>query len=287
MTNIVLQSIEDTSINYINKINDNEYFESRFVQRDPFYFIVYLSSHAGCNQACRHCHLTQTSQTSMVEATLYDYIAQAKAVLEQVYFKDLKAKGLKKIKFSFMSRGEPLLNSVIQDQWPTLKLMLRKMVPYDFDVEYCISTIFPKTYPYKDKPLHTIFNTPDVTLYCSIYSVTDKFRKRWLGNSLDINSIESELKLFSELSPSTIKFHSAFIKGENDCIVDAHELSAFKNSINPNIQYNIIKYNPYSVAQGEETDSNTLYNIKNILNAKMIERVGFDVKASCGMFYKG
>ncbi len=73
----VLHSYEDKSVNFVF---DNM-LEARFVRRVEDYFIVYLSSHDGCNKACRFCHLTQTKQTSFNETTLEEYLIQAKTVL--------------------------------------------------------------------------------------------------------------------------------------------------------------------------------------------------------------
>jgi len=55
-------------------------------------------------------------------------------------------------------------------------------------------------------------------------------------------------------------------------------------------EFNIVRYNPYSPIQGEESDEEVIHDnmvlLKDTLQGKVqvIPRVGFDVKASCGMF---
>ena len=282
---IVLKSIQDNSINYIHEPEGVDgYFESRFVQRTPDYFIVYLSSHSGCNQACRFCHLTQTKQTMMTPASLSDYLIQANSVLNNIDFDELEKQGLSKVKFSFMARGEPLLNPTILNEWNVLRKELKKLVPNSFDVEFCISTIFPKEFLSFKKPLAAIFTTPDVTMYWSIYSVGDAFRKRWLRKALDIHTIKAMIEEYVRTTGNKVKYHSAFIKGQNDTTGEVLALKDFLTTINqPYYRFNVVSYNPYSREKSEESPH--VYQIAKVLKAKAIKRIGYDVKASCGMFY--
>lgn len=282
MEQIKLVSEQDSSINYITEASDGGYFESRFVQRSSDYFIVYLSSHSGCNQACRMCHLTQSKQTMMTSATLQDYLVQATKVLCSVPFKNLKRLGLKRVKFSFMARGEPLLNETILNHWDTLRRELRNLVPGYFDVEFNISTIYPKSF---EKRLESIFQTSDVTIYYSIYSYEESFRKKWLGNAAPINTALRALDTFTKRTDCKVKFHSAFIEGENDSEKNAIVLDLIMKSYFKEYNFNIVKYNPYSDKFGKETSPQNLFKIRKILDAKVKSRVGMDVKASCGMFY--
>lgn len=283
METIKLVSEEDSSINYVIPCDDGGYFESRFVQRTSDYMIVYLSSHSGCNQACRMCHLTQTGQTMMTPATLKDYVEQAKRVLDDIDLDTKRKSGMTKVKFSFMARGEPLLNPTIVNDWSKLRRALKELVPPYFDVEFCISTIMPEDF---EGSLSKIFTQRDVVIYYSIYSANDDFRKKWLGKAKDYRVALSYLNYYSKKQMGRVKFHSAFIKGQNDSKKDVEDLfHALLINYTDHPDFNIVRYNPYSPKQGEE--SQRLGWIAERLRAKIITRVGQDVKASCGMFVKG
>lgn len=284
MSQINLVSIEDSSKNYIVPVSDGGFFESRFVQRNPSYFIIYLSSHSGCNQACRMCHLTQSGQTMMTSATLQDYLEQAKNVIKDLDFDSLKKQGLKRIKYSFMARGEPLLNETIQTNWEELRRELRNLLPGYFDIEFNISTIIPKEFNIK---LESIFKTPDVTIYYSVYSNKPEFRKKWLGKAKSFQEGIDSLYMLKHYNPKVnIKFHSAFIAGENDSDIDVYSLIFWIKDRFPLPAFNMVRYNPYSERFGKESDPSTRAKIRKVLNAKIKSRVGMDVAASCGMFYE-
>lgn len=283
MNHTKLISLEDLSVNYVTPTADKGYFESRYVRRSGTHIIVYLSSHSGCNQACRMCHLTQTKQTMMTPATLEDYVKQAKLVLDDIDFGYLRITGIDKVKFSFMARGEPLLNPTVVNDWQKLRRALKELVNPYFDVEFCISTIYPKEFK---RSLTDVFPNRDTVIYYSIYSLDKTFRKKWLGNAIDPEDALVYLNYYAFKDLGRVKFHSAFIKGENDSI---ESVIALKNKIayhfSKDIHFNIVRYNPYSPVQGEE--SSNLSQIREILKAKVISRVGKDVKASCGMFVQG
>ena len=108
----VLRSNQDSSINYIFETEQ----EARYVRRNDDELIVYLSSHNGCNKACRFCHLTQSGQTNFTESSLIEILAQANAVLTEyvggVYNGKPKASV---IHYNFMARGEALSSTVVTE----------------------------------------------------------------------------------------------------------------------------------------------------------------------------
>lgn len=58
----MLKSQLDSSVNFV-ETQLVGFLESRYVRREPRYFVAYLSSQTGCNRGCGMCHLTVTGQT--------------------------------------------------------------------------------------------------------------------------------------------------------------------------------------------------------------------------------
>ena len=109
-------SNEDRSVNFVWPVgNPNDMLEARFVRRTDDYFIVYVSSHSGCNQACRFCHLTATKQAGMLPAALDDLLTQADAVFGY-YDQQIRTGSqppAQRVNINWMARGEPLLNDTL------------------------------------------------------------------------------------------------------------------------------------------------------------------------------
>ena len=284
----ILTSAEDKSVNFIY---DN-WIEARFVRREADYFIVYLSSHDGCNKACRFCHLTQTKQTSFNGVTMEEYLMQAEDVLN--YYDSIKdSQGIaKRVNFNFMARGEALANQVILENAKELFSNLESLaVKRGLNARFNISTIMPMEVESKD--LAEIFKdvTQDYGIYYSLYSVNDKFRKRWLPKALNYQLALKKLEDLQAKKGTEIAFHWAFIEGENDSKEDLAQLKNVLSNYSIKAKYNLVRYNPFSDGQGKEPAEDILqYNFDELNKffnspaSRIVPRVGFDVKASCGMF---
>lgn len=282
----VLKSNLDKSINYITK-SGNSFVESRFVQRNEDYIIVYLSSHNGCNQSCRFCHLTQTGQTEEVDVTLEGYLEQASQVLNSVVF-DNK---IKKVHFNFMARGEPLNNKWFVKNSSLLFTELTKLVPDNIDCKFLVSSIIPKGL---EDDLAEIFADKRSKLYYSMYSVDKTFRKRWLPKARDVEYALQSIWCMEKMTHVTPVIHYAFIKGENDSVEAVYSVCRMLKKYSVSPDFNIVRYNPHSEKCGEETDYDTIVQLAEIFKecfptakVKIVGKVGFDVKASCGMFVEG
>lgn len=282
----VLKSQEDKSVNFLfdNKV------EARFVQREPDYFIAYLSSHTGCNKACRFCHLTQTKQTDFTHVSELDYIKQAKTVLD--YYKnniDIKAQ---KVNFNFMARGEVLANQKFIKNHNLIMNSLAELANnYGLESQINLSTIMPEEV--KQIRFSSFPNVKEInhSFYYSLYSLDEDFRKKWIPKSIEPELALTYLRTWQELTDGLVVFHWAFIEGENDKVETIHKLMNMIDRFNLRCKFNLVRYNPFSESQGRESNDIVLKeNFKLISefmgnkDSRIVPRVGFDVKASCGMF---
>ncbi|UTC29307.1 hypothetical protein BAMBUS_02250 [Brevundimonas phage vB_BpoS-Bambus] len=300
MTFQTLISDQDASVNHILKTEDGGAFECRFVRRVDDYFIVYLSSHSGCDRACRMCHLTQTGQTMMTPATLADYYAQADQVIRHWFKSPDWVNRPNRINFNFMARGEPLANPHLfdgglakleRDIWRRQVFKLGVA-----DAVFNLSTIMPASLP--DRPLADLIGRSrrSVNLYYSLYSMRPQFRRRWLPKAMDPERALDRLAEFQQSAmsydtPGEIVLHHSFIAGQNDEDETVEEIIAAVKARGMKTRFNCVRYNPYSPTQGSEPDEETLTRLTAKLatafdapQSRIVPRVGFDVKASCGMF---
>lgn len=284
------ESSQDASVNFVWQLNEKEAIEARFVRRVDDYFIVYLSSHTGCNQACRFCHLTATKQTEMREATLEDFLIQVDTVLD--YYDKEVAQGRQKkarlIHFNWMARGEPLLNSTVTNiksglfealRWRAKR---RKLEPF-----FNVSSILPKECDLAQ--LHDWPSVEGLRLYYSLYSLDEHFRKRWIPKSHAPESVGKTLAQWQDDGMEVV-FHWAMIEGQNDRPQDIEAIGQYIKTYGLNVRFNLVRYNPYSEAQGKEPEEGVLLErfeqLQHYVNtsSRIVPRVGFDIKASCGMF---
>jgi 23S rRNA (adenine2503-C2)-methyltransferase len=284
-----LLSHEDSSANFVRSGDDGGLIEARYVRRRSSYAIGYLSSHTGCEMACRMCHLTATGQTTFGPVTPEGFVEQAETVLDHYRSRSEPAA---RINWNFMARGEPLANPHVLDAFTTITDPIRRLsVENNFkETRFKISTIFPKTMA--DRNLSDVLKgVPDANLYYSLYSLDEGFRKRWLPKALPPEQALSQIATWQRETHGKVVLHWALIAGENDRDEDVRACleAALRHGIQP--RFNIVRYNPFSDRQGSEPEADVRERIQRIgdeilgtKRARLIDRIGHDVKASCGMF---
>jgi adenine C2-methylase RlmN of 23S rRNA A2503 and tRNA A37 len=284
----ILHSKEDASINLI--LHDN--IETRYVRR-PGKDILYLSSQTGCSQLCKMCWLTATGQIHARNVTVDEYVEQLNVGINHLKF-DLKERN-EILHINFMARGEPLLNEHLADHWFELMLHTELMLA-EFQKSYkpmykkivpIISSIIPKNMIDLSK-----FEYIKPRLYWSAYSFDHKFRKRWLPNALPFLHGMEKLQQYHEMG-GEVGVHFAFIEGENDQPKNVENMARLLAHTKMPLKINIVRYNPPNDKSRESPIQTILENmsiLKEILptaRIKMVDRIGTDVMASCGMFVEG
>lgn len=278
----ILKSNIDASVNFVEQ-HLTGFIETRYVRRNNDYFIAYLSSQTGCNRGCKMCHLTATKQTQFNNCDLQDFVNQLESVFAH-YDLDIPAKHMH---INWMARGEPLANPTVTETGTELLIRLGQMTrEKGLPVKFNISTIMPTTLR---KTLVDVFPFVHPTIYYSIYSVDEKFRKEWLPGAMPVNRALEILSQYQKISKKLIKFHGAFIKDANDREKDIHHMLSVISRYNIRGEFNIVRYNPFDSSQGEESPyiQSIAGMISQSMPCKIIPRVGSDVFASCGTFIGG
>lgn len=291
----VLHSKEDASVNFIRT---SESFpgklEARYVRRKPEYFIAYLSSQSGCRQACSFCWLTRTKQTKLIDVPSSLITEQALDVLR--HYKSLPAEeqNAKVIHFSYMSRGEPLASKVIHEEGDSLFVRLMQLAKaHGLLPRVMVSSILPKVLLTERKDnLAALFPLSQPNIYYSIYSTKENFRKKWLPNAMHVDDAMQILRSYQEHTNKIIRLHWALIKDENDSAEDIENIVQLVNDYGLRVDVNLVRYNPFE-NYGEEAPIERYAEACRILEkglpqakVKVVDRIGRDVYASCGMFIK-
>lgn len=284
-----LRSTEDASVNFVHR-TDGGAFEARFVQREPSYFICYLSSHSGCDRACRMCHLTQSGQTMMQPASFLDYVVQARTVLNHAI--EAAPPITHRVNFNFMARGEPFLNPVVRQDWKRLRTTLSVGAQgHGVEGRFNLSTIYPREI--ENIPLIDILGRDPLgtSIYYSLYSMNNDFRRRWLPKAADPWIALNRLRDWQKETGGDVVLHWAFIEGQNDDDQTIDEVCLAIIDSGLDARFNLVRYNPYSPLQGREpADHIIMRQFAKLERAcaqpgsRIVPRVGFDVQASCGMF---
>lgn len=282
-----LHSTLDASVNFIAKTADGGSLEARFVQRDPSYFIAYLSSQSGCNQACRFCHLTQMRQTMMGQASIADYHNQFGKVLAHY---DALERPVERFNVNLMARGEPLLNPNFTGDFRTFCAPIAEAAKArGIDYRINISSIFPKEAEAVD--LVAAFSGFPVTIFWSLYSLDEKFRKRWLPKASFPDETLKRLITWQQATSQEVVIHHALIEGKNDRLCDYVAIRDFIRSSGLKARLNLVRYNSHGPKTGSEASEEAYKASLDIIGrdlgitgSRIVPRVGRDVAASCGMF---
>jgi len=142
------------------------------------------------------------------------------------------------------------------------------------------------------KSLVDTFHYINPTIYYSLYSTNEDWRKSWMPAAMNVSGALDILKEYQDFSKKIVKVHFPFIANEND---SENEINSMCDAIIKSklqCEFNLVRYNPASADQGVESSEEVIKRNTEIISnrfrfngkVQIIPRVGFDVKASCGMF---
>ena len=280
----VLRSQIDASINYVQEIGPGEALEARYVRRRPEYVACYISCQTACRQSCKMCHLTFTGQNKPRDATRNEMYDQALRVLDSIPAGEQPSV----VHYNFMARGEPLVSKVILEESESLFMSLGRLAQSKgMFPRFLISSIIPADLP---RSFTDLFPIVQPEIYYSLYSMDPGFRRRWLPKAMDPGMALDMLTDWQRQTKKIVRIHYALIEGENDRWDDVVDISVAVKKRGLRADFTLIQYNPPSDRHGKESDRYEKYIdiIQSILGertrTKIIDRVGYDVAASCGTF---
>lgn len=279
----------DQSLNFMLPSDGGSFFEARLVLREQGKAIVYISSQDGCSQGCRMCYLTRQRQRRKVDASICDVLSQVKIVVDALSSMSIP---LSMLHFNFMARGDVFSNEELIQSWDVVEGEISEIVlkkNFTTNIKILISTIFPKKTNFKS--LDFVLKSKITNIYYSYYSSKVEFRKYWIPNSRSVGDVCDFLREFHGVSGRRPRFHFCFIENQNDSFSDLDDLVSISREFSPFFDVNIVRFNPPPGSSFKESAEGVIERNVSYLKAKMtssrikiISRVGYDVKASCGMF---
>ncbi len=286
----IMHAYEDASVNFVSNGEEGT-IESRYVRRGEDYFIAYVSSQTGCDRSCRFCHLTATGQTSMGQVDPSGYAEQVRRVLSHHERQTVRPDAMN---VNFMARGEPLMNPVFssREEWRSMRgLVLEEARMHGVHrTTFNVSTIMPAGTPGSTTRLGEVLGN-EATIYYSLYSIEERFRRRWLPKAMPPHDA---LRLLSEWQDShggEVVLHWSFIEDENDDLATVHDVVRAVRAAGLRPRFNAVRFNPPTGSRYREPDEIIIERNFAILadafghpSSRIVPRVGMSVKASCGMF---
>lgn len=172
------------------------YVKPKVSVRFASYPTIRVSSHMGCNLGCLHCKLTYVNgKKNLLPAKINDFQKQFHQGLDLLpSLLQLEYHKIANLKVDFSSKGEPLENDWIKNQWSTVTNLLQQ-TPLPFPIQFAIQTIMPDSF--------------------ASLSLTQSFLKNNEKNTwptFTYNMMSSNENVKYQWMNSAMPFHLAFIK---------------------------------------------------------------------------
>ena len=146
---------------------------------------------------------------------------------------------------------------------------------------------------WRDRLLEDVFAVHHPEIHYSVYSVSERFRRKWLPKAVPAGEALDRLASWQRSTQKIVTLHHAYIAGENDAEGDVHAICDAVEERRLLVHVNVVRYNPFDPGRhGVEPPDEGVERNAGIYRTRLpharvgvIPRVGFDVAASCGMFF--
>jgi 23S rRNA (adenine2503-C2)-methyltransferase len=268
------QSIIDATIRYTFQTVDKKYFLAVLLH-EKGKTSVCISSQIGCPISCVFCSSGKVKFVrNLTKGEILEQILQIENDING------KVSGV-----LFMGMGEPTLNL------NNIMLALNSLLS---NKEFGIGK--------RHITLSSVGNVPAVKklaednfgirLAISLHAVDGKQRKKLIPNNFGFNieDILNASKYYLKKTNSRITIEYILIKNINDSTADAHRLARLLKHhelLSPNVQVNLIPFNPIKGVSLQTPQEKTIQKFKNILKVNGIivnirQAKGADIGAACG-----
>lgn len=259
----------DGTQKFLFQLPDGETIESVFMKY-KFGNSVCVSSQVGCRMGCRFC-------ASTLDGLRRNLLPGE--ILEEIYTIH-RLTGEKISHVVVMGTGEPL------DNYENLLKFLRMLTDENGqnlsmrNVTVSTCGIVPRIYDLAREKL-------SITLALSLHATTDERRREIMpiANTYTISECMAACRYYFEETGRRVTFEYSLIKGVNDSLRDAKELTELAGSISAHI--NLIPVNPVRERDYEQPDLSAVQAFrakleKHGINVSIRRVLGRDIDGACG-----
>ncbi len=264
-----VQESEDGTVKYLFKLQDGSLIETVLMTYE-YGKSVCVTSQVGCNMGCTFCASGLLRKKRNLE--VFELVSQITSVQNH--------QGIKVSHIVVMGTGEPF------DNYDNVMDFIR-VVNYNKGLQIgsrhiTVSTcgIVPKIYAYAKEEIRT-------NLAISLHAANDELRTKLMkiNKTYPIMDIIKACNVYFDATGRRITFEYILLKGVNDSIAQANELSDLIRGMNAYV--NLIPYNPVNEFNYQKTDQQVAQRfytqlLKRGINVTMRREQGSDIDAACG-----
>ncbi|MFW5889010.1 MAG: 23S rRNA (adenine(2503)-C(2))-methyltransferase RlmN [Bacillota bacterium] len=259
----------DGTEKFLFKLIDGHVIETVVMKYD-YGLSICVTSQVGCSMGCSFCASGLINKQRNLK--VYELVLQIISVQNII---DEKLSNV-----VVMGTGEPFdnYNNVLD----FIRIINYKQGLQIGSRHITVSTcgIIPRIYDYAKEPIKS-------NLAISLHAANNELRSKIMkiNKTYPLEDLIKACKEYTEISGRRITFEYILLKGLNDSLKDANELSDLIRGINAYV--NLIPYNPVNEFGYEKTDPVKAYKFykqldKRGINCTLRRELGSDIDAACG-----